>query len=92
MFGLEYLISPLSMDEFLSKYWGKRAVLIPGSDEKFKNMFGWNEVNHFLDDSRSSHDGLRLIYEKNPLPHEELNRVDQWLEKGASLYSCPSLC
>ena len=85
MFGLEYLISPLSMDEFLSKYWGKRAVLIPGNDEKFKNMFGWNEVNHFLDDSRSSHDGLRLIYEKNPLPHEELNRVDQWLEKGASL-------
>lgn len=85
MFGLEYLVSPLSTDEFLSKYWGKRAVLIPGNEKKFKELFGWNEVNHFLDESRGSYDGLRLIYEKNPLPHEELNRVDQWLEKGATL-------
>lgn len=85
MFGLEHLVSPLSMDEFLNKYWGKRAVLIPGNEEKFKDLFSWNEVNGFLDQSRKTFDGLRLIYEKNGLSHEELNRVDYWLEKGATL-------
>lgn len=85
MFGLDYLLGPLSEDEFLSDYWGKRAVLIQGEEDKFSDLFGWDEVNHFLNNTRTSYDGLRLLHEKRELPKTNLPDARSWLEKGATL-------
>ena len=85
MFGLEYLIYPHSVDDFKHKYLGKRAVLMQNDKARFEQLFGWKEVNHHLNQSRKSNDGIRLAYETKPLGPVELSRVDHWLKEGATL-------
>lgn len=85
MFGFDYLLGSVSQDEFFEKYWGKRAVIIPGDETRFSEIFSWDEVNHFLNYSRTNFDGIRLLLEKKELPRRELANAKNYLEKGATL-------
>ena len=85
MFGFDYLISPLKSDVFLSQYKGMKAVVIEGDDHKFDGLLDWETINSTLDVTRSSFEGARLIYEKNELHRNELQRLNVWLNKGATL-------
>ena len=60
-------------------------MYIPGEPEKFGNVFGWDEVNNHVNNTRPSFDGMRLVYDKNPLPPTEFKYVSRWLRKGATL-------
>ena len=85
MFGLQHLIAPLSVEDFIGTFWGRQAVYIPGGADKFKDLFGWPEVNSYLNGARPNYDGFRLVHEKNPLPPASFERIDDWLRKGATL-------
>jgi ribosomal protein L16 Arg81 hydroxylase len=85
MFGLEYLISPTAVDEFRTKSWGQQASYIPGSESKFADLFGWDDLNHIMNNCRLSWEGIRLVHETRNLPHEALHSLDHWLAKGATL-------
>ncbi len=85
MFGLEHLLGSVTLDEFYEKYWGKRAVIISGNEDRFSDVFSWNEVNHFLNYSRTSYDGMRLLLDKKELPRKDIANAKTWLEKGATL-------
>ncbi|MEQ1869068.1 MAG: cupin domain-containing protein [Vicinamibacterales bacterium] len=85
MFGLAHIISPLTIDEFLVTYSGKRAVHVPGPSEKFEHLFGWNDVNTFLNGCRPSFEGVKLVHDTKSLPQTELARMSHWLSKGATL-------
>lgn len=83
--GLSSLVAPYEPNDFLSDFWGKRAVYIEGAQDKFPNLFGWDEVNNCLNHSRRSYDGMRLLFEKNELAPGEFLKLDYWLRKGATL-------
>ena len=71
--------------EFLSDYANVKATHIPGQENKFENLFGWENVNDVINNSRPSYESVRLVYEKQPLPYSELSKLGEWLEKGATL-------
>lgn len=52
MLGLTHLLSPLSVDDFLQTYKGKRAAYIEGSKDKFQGLYDWEDVNHVINKSR----------------------------------------
>ncbi len=85
MFNLAHIVNPLSVDEFLSNYWGKEAVFISGNPKKVENLFGWDEVNNSINNVRPNFNGFRLVYEKTPLPPTEFSKVSSWLRRGATL-------
>lgn len=85
MFGLAALIAPMSVDEFISDYHGQRAVYIPGDTDKFKELYDWDDINHFLNHGRPSLEGARLVHEKQGLPSTELANIAEWLTRGATL-------
>lgn len=85
MFGLERILAPITIDDFLSKYSGRQAVHIPGPADKFERLYGWDEVNNVLNGMRPSMEGVRLVHETKSLPQEEHRRMSQWLAKGATL-------
>ncbi len=85
MLGLASLIAPLTVEEFLGNFWGRRAVYIPGTEGKFSGLFGWNDVNAYLNNARENQPGFRLVHEKSPLPPQALDKLDEWLGKGATL-------
>lgn len=85
MFGLARILDPITPDQFMSEYLGKKAVHIPGPPEKFDGLYGWNEINNVVNNSRPTFEGLRLVYQTKTQPQEELRRMSQWLAKGATL-------
>lgn len=85
MLGLASLIAPLTVEEFLGNFWGRRAVYIPGTEGKFSGLFGWDDVNAYLNNARENQPGFRLVHEKSPLPAQALDKLDEWLGKGATL-------
>lgn len=85
MFGLQHLVSPVPVDEFIYDYWGKKAIYIPGGVDKFPGLFGWGDVDKGLNYNRMNYDGFRMVYEKQNLPHEEFANLEKWLFKGATL-------
>jgi len=85
MFGLPALIAPMTVDEFVRDYRGRRAVYIPGDSDKFEELYNWDDINHYLNHGRPSLEGLRLVYEKKGLPSTELANIADWLTRGATL-------
>lgn len=85
MFGLADIISPLDLDTFMRDYAYKRAVLVPGSPEKFSHLFGWKEVTDHINSCRPSFEGVKLVHDKKTLPPTEIARMAHWLSQGATL-------
>lgn len=85
MFGLDRILAPLTIDDFLTTYSGRKAVHIPGESGKFESLYAWNEINTVLNDMRPSFEGVRLVHETESLPQQELRRMSHWLAKGATL-------
>jgi len=85
MFGIDHLLSPLTVEEFINDYRGKRAVHIPGEATKFPDIYAWEQINDQINFSRPSREGIRLIYQKQPLEHRELAKLAEWMVKGATL-------
>lgn len=85
MFGLQPLIAPMSVDEFVHDYRGKRAFLVEGERGRFGDLCGWSDISHLL-----NHGGLRFpdakfVLDKQPLGPETLQHADHWLKQGATL-------
>ena len=87
MFGLQHLISPIFNSEFIENYWGKRAVYIPGNDEKFHDLFGWDDINEQINYSDYSASRFKLILDKQQLHSDALREIRRWLTQGATLVS-----
>lgn len=85
MLGLASLIAPLTVERVPWQLLGRRAVYIPGTEGKFSGLFGWDDVNAYLNNARENQPGFRLVHEKTPLPPQALDKLDEWLGKGATL-------
>jgi Cupin superfamily protein len=46
---LSALVEPVSVDEFLSKYWLKQHLFCRGSSERFSGLLSWTVLNQILE-------------------------------------------
>ena len=84
MFGLDYLISPYEKDKFLTDQFGKKAILIPGDEDKFENLFPWEDINHLVEFGQLVNKSSRMIFEKNELHPSQFLRKSHWINEGAT--------
>lgn len=61
MLALDEIISPISLDEFLSLHRGRNHLLLSGQNHRFASMFTWDDLNHVLFTHRFEFPRLRLI-------------------------------
>jgi ribosomal protein L16 Arg81 hydroxylase len=85
MFGIDYILAPHRLEDFLATFWGQRALHIPGDAGKFDGLFGWEDINHLLTHGRLAPPAISLVLEKRTLPPQALSQVDHWLAEGATL-------
>ena len=85
MFGIRHLIDPWDLEPFLLEHHNHRALLIPGTRDKFTDFFGWDDVTHMLNYSGVGFPTVMLVDDKKSLPAEALQRADRWLKQGATL-------
>ena len=84
MFGLDYILSPYQKDNFLSDQFGKKAILIPGKEDKFDNLFTWDDINHLVEFGQTENRSARLVFEKNDLGPGQFPRQGHWINEGAT--------
>lgn len=57
---LEQLLSPLTVDEFLTNSWGQTFRHVPGVTDKFSHLFPWPRLNEVLEQHRLDFPRIRL--------------------------------
>jgi len=85
MFGLDHLLSPVETATFLESDYGTRACHIPGTESKFADLFGWEDLSNVVNDRSAFYAKMKLILDKAKLPDEQLESMDHWLRRGATL-------
>ena len=72
------LIAPLSREEFLAEWYGKRPLHIPAGESKRRGLMGWNELGALLGlRSHWSEANTKLIYNGVPVAGDlYLDNVD----------------
>jgi Cupin superfamily protein len=66
--GLEHLLSPLTVDEFVTNYWGRTFKHVPGVAGKFSHLLPWQRLNEALEQHRLDFPRLRLTRDGERLP------------------------
>jgi JmjC domain len=57
---LEHLLSPLTVDEFLTNCWGQTFKHVPGVPDKFCHLLPWQTLNEALEQHRLDFPRIRL--------------------------------
>lgn len=57
---LEHLLSPLTVDEFLTNFWGQTFTHVPGVPDKFSHLLPWQRLNEALEQHRLDFPRIRL--------------------------------
>ncbi|HEU4872057.1 MAG TPA: cupin domain-containing protein [Pyrinomonadaceae bacterium] len=65
---LEQLLSPLTVDEFLTNFWGRTFKHVPGTPDKFSHLFPWQRFNEALEQHRLDFPRIRLTRDGERLP------------------------
>ena len=64
---LASVVSPLSTDAFLAEVLHRRFELMPGPDDRFEGLFGWDDVNHLIRHGRLEPPLIRLVRNGDPV-------------------------
>jgi hypothetical protein len=74
---LDDVLSPMSSQEFINKYFGKSFLHLPGPKGKFSSLLPWNELNRILEEHRLGPPRLKLFQGGKPIsPDKYLSATD----------------
>src|SRR5215469_4907483 len=65
---LDEVLSPVSSEEFLGRYWGQSFVHVPGRPGKFSQLLPWSQLNEILKHHRLRPGRLRLFQDTKEVP------------------------
>jgi ribosomal protein L16 Arg81 hydroxylase len=69
------LIRPLSARDFLRDVFGKRALYVPGTPNRFDSLLSWDALNAILAERRVESLDLRLTKQGNTIPRDAYTRT-----------------
>ena len=69
-------LSPLGVDEFLSRIWGESFAHLPGTRGRFHDLLSWSDVNAMLQKHRLEPPRLRLVRNGEFAPKSEYLRYE----------------
>ena len=63
----DQVIAPLSRDKFVRDHWNRAFARMQGPAERFKDLFGWDELNAVLEQHRLTPPRLVLYKDGQPI-------------------------
>ena len=86
---LEHLLSPLTVDEFLTNSWGRTFKHVPGAPDKFCHLLPWQTLNEALEQHRLDFPRIRLTRDGERLqPRSYISHSNS----GRKRVAVPRLC
>jgi ribosomal protein L16 Arg81 hydroxylase len=68
---LDNILSPMGSDEFISQYFGKSLLHVPGPNDKFSSVLPWDELNRILEEHEPTPQRIRLVQAGKVIPTEK---------------------
>lgn len=65
------IITPYSVQEFISKFWSKEFTIFHGDKDRFKALLPWDILNKILEEHRLEDPRLRLAQNGKTIPASE---------------------
>ena len=59
--NFDHVIAPLPRAAFLSEYWNKSFLRLPGAPGRFTNLLSWDELNRILEQHRLAPPRFKLF-------------------------------
>src|ERR1700722_13152261 len=88
------VVAPLTRQDFLTNYWGKSFVRLPGQQRRFESLLPWSELNEILERHRLQPPRFRLFQDGKAVePGQYLSfhgEGSQGSLKSADLMNCLS--
>lgn len=82
---LQFMLDPIAPEEFLTKYYGKCALHIPGDPNKFRNLFSWNSLNEVLNSSPQPHPAVKMSHNGKQFKPKDAIALTKATQNGATL-------
>lgn len=82
---IESLISPLSIEDFLSSYHSITAFHSVGDSNRFSGLFQWADVNDFLSNSRAGDTSINFVGNGRKVPFVSVNLLRQEVASGQTI-------
>ena len=67
MITFDQVISPLTRADFISDFWTKSFLRLPGQTGRFQGLLTWNELNSILEQDRFDPTQLQLFQDGKPV-------------------------
>jgi hypothetical protein len=83
--ALAFLLSPLSVADFRSRYQSKHSVHIAGSADKFSDLFDLPTMRRILNAAPFPHPTMKLVLEGQRLTASDASAVVEHCRNGATL-------
>ncbi len=86
MKSLGYLLTPYSVEKFLTEDWTRKAVWIPAeTPTKLQHLFSWKHLNYLLNFHQIKYPDLRFSLDGKTLPEAQPERWCDLLQQGATM-------
>lgn len=69
------VLAPISVDEFLQRYFSEQYLLVRGAPEKYRDLFTWQDLNQALTTIRANDDRVYLVREAARVPRDSYIRT-----------------
>lgn len=89
-YEFEQLINPISLKEFVNRYWEKEELIIKRRNSTFyKDLLSMDSIDTIIDQHRQNGDNFRITKSSEPVfPHQYLNADGSYnLKKLYALYA-----
>ena len=85
MLGLEDLVAPFPVTDFIDRFMGTRALLIPGPPEKLAGLLSWEDINYMIRYTRLDGIWANILDDKESKRTHNAVEFNQLLRRGATL-------
>jgi ribosomal protein L16 Arg81 hydroxylase len=79
------LLHPLPLDEFRTKWWNQRSVLVRGCRERFESLLSWDVLNVILNSNRSPHPAVIVAKSGERITPRDTHDLIGLVQRGATL-------
>lgn len=82
---LASVLSPFSLNKFISEYWSKKALYVKGDGSKYSNLFDWNSFNRIISENVDPHPSVIVASKGKRIKPSSNSELVEWAQKGASV-------
>lgn len=82
---IKEILHPIKVKDFENDYFSKKALYINGSEEKYKNLFDWSDINKLLESTFLPDDDILIVNNGKFIKYDSIPTIIEEANNGATM-------